>query len=155
MSATPGTIEQLLRDLIALEDVHIGASSGGDGFFTLIYRGPHGPVNTFTMDWEALSNTVWIHLETEPAALFTRLAAIRTVRFDRRPDGHAPEKESLSVLVTGWNSDAHLSFHFGHLYEEQGQPIAAQFALWKELRARYGGHDELRVEDGRLIPVAT
>ena len=47
-----------------------------------------------------------------------------------------------------------LMFAFQHLYVEQGEPIAARFARWEELRAKYGGRDKLRVENGRLIPLA-
>jgi hypothetical protein len=154
MSATSQSIEQLVQDLSDLNDVCLAIGSGGDGLFSAFLRGEHSPFRTFTMSWHTLSDTVWLHLEGEQWELFSRLGAIQRVYFDRRPDGHAPEYEALSVRLSGPGDGPSWSFIFGHLYDEQGKPIAERFVLWEELRAKYGGRNEMRVENGRLIPLA-
>jgi len=42
------------------------------------------------------------------------------------------------------------SSDFTPLYDKQGRPLDAPFARWQELRARYGGQDEVPVENGAL-----
>jgi hypothetical protein len=155
MSATPATVEQLIRDLLGLEDVGIGTHAS-DSLFSAHLGGKHGPVEKFSMGWrtlEEMEETAWLKVGSEQWTFFTRLGAVQRVRFERGPDPHAEGKERLLVLLFGQGSET-LGFSFGHLYDEQGQPIAARFALWEELRAKYGGRDELRVENGRIIPLA-
>jgi hypothetical protein len=173
MGATEETVERLLEDLCKLEDVEIETSTW-DGLFWSSYRGPHGPVQTF---W--FQDKLWFRLADEHGMLSTgpdamlggRSAsgalrdgehwmlsmgphAIREVYFQRGPDVHAPGREGLEVFLYGPQAGHQLAFHFQHLYDEQGEPIAARFARWEELRAKYGGRDKLRVENGRLIPLA-
>jgi hypothetical protein len=100
-------------------------------------------------------------LDGEQWGLFSRLDAIQRARFHRGPDGQCsfpgekiPGKEAVAVRLVGMNNETSLTFSFGHLYDEQGQPIAARFARWEELRAKHGGRDELRVENGRLTSLA-
>ena len=154
MSATPATVEQLIQDLLDLEDMHMGTGSG-DGLFTTFHEGKLGPPHFFS-----LGDTAYLGLDGEQWRLFAKLGAIQRVRFVRAPaltcirrpqDPQIAGEESLGVHLAGQNDHASLSFSFGHLYDEQDQPIAARFALWEALRAKYGGRDELRVENGRLI----
>jgi hypothetical protein len=156
MSATQATVEQLLRDLCDMEDIHIGTNSN-DSLFGTSYKGKHGPAKFFR-----LGDSLWLGLDGEQWGLFTKLDAIQRVRFVRAPEGgcarrpedQIPGEQSLTVRLVGLNDQTSLGFSFGHLYDEQKQPIAAQFARWEELRAKYGGQDELRVENGRLTPLA-
>jgi hypothetical protein len=155
MSATQATVEQLLRDLCDLEDMHIGTGSR-DGLFTTSHQAKHGPPHFFSLG----EHGAYLGLDGEQWRLFAKLDAIQRVRFVRAPaltcarrpeDPQIAGEESLAVHLVGQNDHASLSFSFGRLYDEQDQPIAARFALWKELRAKYGGHDELWVgKDGRL-----
>jgi hypothetical protein len=154
MGAAQQTVEQLLRDLCDLEDMHIGTGSV-DGLFTTSHEAKHGPPHFFS-----LGNVAYLGLDGEQWRLFAKLDAIQRVRFVRVPaltcirrpqDPQIAGEESLAVHLVGQNDHASLSFSFGHLYDEQDQPIAARFALWEALRAKYGGRDELRVENGRLI----
>src|SRR5258708_5954413 len=155
MSDAQETVEHLLRDLCDLEDMHIGTGSG-DGLFTTTQEAKHGPPHFFSLE----EHGFWLGLDGEQWRLFAKLDAIQRVRFVRVPalacarrpeDPQIAGEESLAVHLVGQNDHASLNFSFGHLYDEQDQPIAARFALWEALRAKYGGRDELRVENGRLI----
>jgi hypothetical protein len=156
MSATQATVEQLLRDLCDMEEIHIG-THGNDSLFGTTYRGKRGRPNFF---W--LGESLWLGLDGEQWRLFTKLDAIQRVRFVRAPEGgcarrpedRIPGEQSLTVRLVGPNDQTWLGFSFGLLYDEQKQPIAAQFARWEELRAKYGGQDELRVVNGRLTSSA-
>ena len=53
--------------------------------------------------------------------------------------------------ITGYYGGAMLRGSFAPLYDEQGRPVAAQFARWEALRAKYGGRDELRIENGAIV----
>ena len=154
MSASQQTVEQLLRDLFDLGDIHV-RTDASDALFRTDYTGNYGPPSFFSLH----EHGFWLGLYSEQWRLFAKLDAVRRVRFVRgvvppcirpRPE----EEEDLSVRLVGQNDDASLSFSFGRLYDEQGQPIAARFAQWEELRAKYGGRDELRVEEGRIISLA-
>ena len=154
MSASQQTVERLLRDLFDLGDIHVGTDSS-DGLFRTDYTGTSGSPHFFSLG----EHGFWLGLYPEQWRLFAKLDAVRRVRFVRgvvppcirpRPE----EEEDLSVRLVGKNEDAVLSFSFGRLYDERGQPIAARFSQWEELRAKYGARDELRVEDGRLVPYA-
>jgi hypothetical protein len=83
-----------------------------------------------------------------------QFAAVKRVRFVREPDAHAPEHETLSVRFVGASNAATLRASFTPLYDEQNQPIARQFARWEELRAKYGGRDEVRVENATILACA-
>ncbi len=75
------------------------------------------------------------------------------VRFVRAPDPHAPDRETVSIHLVGPNGEA-MRGHFAPLYDDRGQPLAAPFARWGELRTKYGGQDEVKVEHGMLAPSA-
>jgi hypothetical protein len=150
MSTTPATVEQLLRDIFDLGDIQIGTDSST---FRTDYSGKYDPPSFFSLH----EHGFWLGVYSEQWRLFAKLDAVRRVRFVRglvppcirpRPE----EEEDLSVRLVGQNDDAALSFSLGRLYDEQAQPIAARFAQWEELRAKYGGQDELRVENGKLTP---
>src|SRR5260370_42109622 len=84
-----------------------------------------------------------------------QLGPVKRVRFVREPDPHAPEHETLSIRLVGANGVSSLRANFAPLYDDQNQPLAAPFARWEELRAKYGGRDEAWVEEGMLVaPVA-
>jgi len=83
-----------------------------------------------------------------------QFAAVRRVRFVREPDGHAPGHETLSVRFVGASNTATLRANFTPLYDEQNRPITTQFARWEELRAKYGGRDEVPVENATMLPSA-
>src|SRR5438552_2817054 len=152
MTAAPATVEQLLQELCDLEDMQIGTHSS-DSLFGTTYSGKHAPPHFFR-----LGTSAWLGLAGEQWQLFTKLDAIQRVRFARAPEGgctrrpedQIPGEESLSVHLIGLNNEATLTFAFGHLYDQQKQPVPARFARWEALRAKYGGCDELRVENGRL-----
>jgi hypothetical protein len=158
MGAAQQTVEQLLRDLCDLKDMQIGTGSG-DGLFTTTYEAKHGAPHFFSLG----EHGFWLGLDSEQWRLFAKLDAIRRVRFVRAPalacarrpeDPQIAGEESLAVHLVGQSDHASLFFAFGWLYDEQDQPIAARFARWEALRAKYGGCDELRVQNGRLIPLA-
>jgi hypothetical protein len=152
MSATPATVEQLIRELLDLEDVGMETHSS-DNLFWMYLHGKHGPVEKFTMGQGTPPDTEWLRVDGEQWGFFTNLGAVQRVRFDREPDPHADGKERLLVRLFGQGSEP-LGFGFGRLYDEQGQPVPARFALWEALRAKYSGREELRVEKGRLISPA-
>jgi hypothetical protein len=146
MSVTQATIEQLFRDRGDLEDLEIATVSS---LFGSYYRGNHGPVQTF---W--LQDKLQFRLDREQWSLFSTPDAFDRVHFQRGPDVHTPGREGLVVWLFGRDHGHGLAFHLQRLYDEQGEPIAARFALWEELRAKYGGCDQLRVENGRLTPLS-
>jgi hypothetical protein len=136
-------VERLFQDMVSSGSVQLSLISG-DGFFWghLAGAGRESP----TCDCHA---DLW-GAKTENWSLYARLGATRQVRFVREPDPHAPERESLSIRFIGPNGSSMLRGSFAPLYDEQGQPVAAQFDRWGALRAKYGGRDEVHVEDGRL-----
>jgi hypothetical protein len=148
MDATQATAERLIEELWVLEEVGVEIHSG-DGLFGSFLNGKHRPAHRFTLDQH-----LFFRLDSEQWTVYTRPDSVQRVRFLRGPDPDAAGKERRGVLLFGLNKEPTLTFTFGHLYDEQGEPIAARFALWEELRAKYGGHDELRVENGRLTPWA-
>jgi hypothetical protein len=135
-------IERLIQDLFASDEVEFSVVSGDHLFIAFLPGGAlrfraHGSLSQVkAAGWQ----------------LFSELGgAIRRARFIREPDHHDPEQESLSVHLIGANGMSALRFSFTHLYDDKKQPIAARFGRWAELRAKYGGQDEVEVEkDGRL-----
>lgn len=94
----------------------------------------------------------WWKVETPSFHIHAQLGAIRKVRFERRVSSHNRERESLCLWLIGPSHEALLRCYFTRLYEPDGTPNAAQFALWDELQARYaGGGDEVEVEDGKIL----
>jgi len=138
-------VERLFREMIASGSVALSVTPG-DGFFW-VHLGSAGQVST-TCDCHA---DLWA-TRTPHWALYARLGAARLVRFVREPDPHAPHRESLSIRFVGPEGGAIVRGSFAPLYDDQGRPVAAQFARWEALRAKYGGQDELRVQDGAMLP---
>jgi hypothetical protein len=136
-------IERLLQDMVGSRNVELSVASG-DGFFSVHLAGMAKETPRCDCHQE-----LWI-TETNGWTLYARLGDTRQVRFVREPDGHAPERETLSVRLIGPNGGSLLKGSFKPLYDEQNQPIAAQFARWEELRAKYGGRDEVPVVAGAL-----
>ena len=73
------------------------------------------------------------------------------MRFLRVADPHDPEHEVLHVHLLGPDGGSLLRVELAPLYDEQNQPIAAQFNRWGELQARYGGRKELEVREGQIL----
>jgi len=134
-------VERLFREMVASGPVELSVTPG-DGFFW-VHLGGAGQEST-TCDCHA---ELWA-ARTEHWAVYARLGAAREVRFVRAPDPHAPDRESLSIRFVGPDGAAMVRGSFAPLYDEQGQPVAAQFARWEALRAKYGGRDEVPVENG-------
>jgi len=63
----------------------------------------------------------------------------RAVRIIRARDPQASARETVSVRLVGPSGDSLLSASLTPLHEQHDQPVAAQFARWEALRARYGG----------------
>jgi hypothetical protein len=47
--------------------------------------------------------------------------------------------------------DPALGCYFLGLYDDLKRPIAARFDRWETLRARFGGRDEVAVENGAIV----
>ena len=150
MGATPATVEQLLRDLHEHEDVSYETISG-DGLFFTYLRGK--PVFTH-FSGSSTTPGSWFRFEAGDWGLWSTFDAIKGVRFVRAPEHDDPERETLSIRLVGANDRPWLGCVFVGLYDEQKQPVPARFARWEALRAKYGGCDELRVENGRLACLA-
>jgi hypothetical protein len=133
----------LLQDLVDSENVEFSVVSG-DGFFIarLGGREKEGDHCTCHAHIWSINSRAWV-LHVHPAAT-------QRVRFVREPDPHAPARESLTVQFLGPNGPSLVRAHFTPLYDDQGRPLAAPFARWQELRAKYGGQDELPAEGGAL-----
>jgi hypothetical protein len=153
MSATQTTpprngIERLLQDLVDSENVAFSVVSG-DRFFSAHLRGSRKEALRCTCHAD-----VW-SIEAGPWTVHTWPANTQRVRFVREPDPHRPAHESLSVQFVGPNGQSQLRAHFTPLYDEREQPLPAPFARWEELRANYGGRDEVAVDQGALrLPAA-
>jgi hypothetical protein len=147
MDATAATVEQLLQDLYDHEDVSYETISG-DGLFFTYLRGKPNPPRFWI---PSTSQSGWFRLEGEEWGLWSRLDAIKAVRFVRAPEHDDPERETLSIRLVGPNDRPWLGCTFVGLYDEQKRPVPARFARWEALRAKYGSRDELRVENGLLI----
>jgi hypothetical protein len=144
---TPGPrndIERLLRDMVASDSME----------FSVVSRGHFFSVSLGSLARETLHCSchadVWI-ARTSGWSLYAWPDNTERVRFFRAPDPHAPERETLGIHLVGPNGEA-LRGHFIPLYDERGQPLAAPFARWQELRAKYGGQDEVEVENGMVAP---
>jgi hypothetical protein len=138
-------IEQLLQDMLVSQNVELSVASG-DGFFWVSLAGTAKETPRCDCHQE-----LWI-TQTSGWTLYARLGDTRRVRFVREPDGHAPERETLSIRLFGPNGESLLKGSFKPLYDDQVRPIAAQFARWEALRAKYGGRDEVKVEEGAIVP---
>jgi hypothetical protein len=137
-------VERLFQEMVASGPVELSVTPG-DGFFW-VHLGGAGRESA-TCDCHA---DLWA-ARTEHWSLYARLGAARQVRFVREADPHAPDRESLSIRFTGPESGAMVRGSFAPLYDERGQPVAAQFARWEALRAKYGGRDELQIENGAVV----
>jgi hypothetical protein len=138
---------RLIKELCDREEVEFATIAGGGLFFTYLH-GHHGPPRL----WASLqSQHDWFRVEGEGWGLWSQLGAVRRLRFVREPDSHAPGRETLSIHLVTTDDAPSLRFNFRSLYDDQGQPIAARFAYWEALRERYGGRDEVRVENGTLM----
>jgi hypothetical protein len=139
-------IERLLQDMLASDNLEFSVVSR-DHFFSV---GLGGRAR------EALHCSchadVWI-VRTSGWSLFAWPGNTERVRFVRAPDPHAPERETLGIHLLSPNGEA-LRGQFAQRYDEWGRPLAAPLARWEELRAKYGGQDEVAVENGMLaLPV--
>jgi hypothetical protein len=52
----------------------------------------------------------------------------------------------------GSNGQFLVRAHIRPLYDDQNRPLAASFAFWEALRAKYGGKDEIAADQGTLQP---
>ena len=140
-------IERLLQDIAASPGVQLRVDSG-DNVFIVWLAGETAPrCGCHAETWWTAGTDHW--------HLMAQFGAVKRVRFVREPDPHAPEQETLSIRLVGANGASSLRASFAPLYDDQHQPLAAPFARWEELRAKYGGRDEVRVEEGMLVaPVA-
>jgi hypothetical protein len=150
MSATPAVeprndVERLLRDLAHSESVEFAVVSG-DGLFITWLRGSERETPECSCHRDSWS------VVTRAWALHFRSGVVRSVRFVREPDVHSPQHESLSVQFVGSDGRSLLRAHFRPLYDDQDRPLAAPFASWEALRAKYGGQDEIAAEQGTLQP---
>src|SRR5438309_10737867 len=112
-------IERLLQEMLVSRNVELSVASG-DGFFWATLAGT--AMETPRCDCH---QELWI-TQTSGWTLYARLGDTRQVRFVREPDGHAPQRETLSIRLVGPNGQALLKGSFKPLYDEQGRPIAAQ-----------------------------
>jgi hypothetical protein len=142
-AAPRNDVERLLQEIAASNRVQFRVDSD-DGLFLVWLTGKAAPQCGCHAD-------TWWTAGSEGWNLMARFDAIRRVRFVREPDAHVPGLETLSIRFAGANGAASLRASFTPLYDEQNQPIATQFARWEELRANYGGRDELRVEHGSIV----
>lgn len=137
-------VERLFQEMVATGPVELSLLPG-DGFFW-VHLGGAGR-ETLACDCHA---DLWA-VRTDAWSVYVKLGAARQVRFVREPDPHAPERESLSIRFVGPSGSSMLRGSFQPLYDDQARPIPAQFARWEALRAKYGGHDELQVENGAVL----
>jgi hypothetical protein len=136
-------IGRLLQELAADPNVQLRVDSG-DGLFIAWLSGKEIARSGCHADQ-------WWSVGAEGWNLMALFGAVQRVRFVREPDAHRPEREALSIRLAGGNGAATLSVSFTPLYDDQDRPLAGTFARWEELRARYGGRDEIRAENGTLI----
>ena len=94
------------------------------------------------------------NVETEHWHVHGLISVIRGVRFERGPGGIAgPGTEILSIHLLDAASTPLLSFTLTDRYDAQGRPIPERFALYEELKRRYGkrdGQDVVPCENGML-----
>ena len=84
-----------------------------------------------------------------------RVDEIAGVRFVREPNPfpHFPGEESLIVCFDGPDGGGVLACYLAGLYD--GQTFRQDKVIaWQNLRERYGGRQESRVEGGSLHPTA-
>ena len=139
-------IERLLRDMVASDNMEFSVVSNGHFFSVGL-----GGLARETLHCRCHAD-VWIAI-TSAWHLYAWPGNTARVRFARAPDPHAPDRETLGIHLVGPHGGA-LRGQFTPLYDDQGQPLAAPFARWEELRAKYGGQDEVEVENGMLAPPA-
>jgi hypothetical protein len=137
-------VERLVQELVEAGSVRLSAHSG-DGFF-MVGLAPPGQEQARC----SCHRDLW-SIGTNSWALHARLGTTRRVRFMRMPDPHDPEREVLHVQLIGPDGASLLRVELSPLYDEQNQPIAAQFNRWEELQARYGGREELEVREGQIL----
>jgi hypothetical protein len=150
MSATGETfeprndIERLLQDMVASEGMVLGVGSA-DRFLSVHLAGLAKETAHCSCHED-----VWI-ARTSAWHIYAWPNNTEKVRFVRAPDPHAPDRETLGIDLVGPNGEA-LRGQFTPLYDDQDQPLVAPFARWAALRAKYGGQDEVEVENGMLAP---
>ena len=137
-------VERLVQDILRSGIVRFSLSSG-DGFFHVNLSDPGQEQAVCSCHHEQ-----WI-VRTASWTVSARLDNTQRVRFVRRRDPHHPEREDLSINLIGPNGQTALSGYFGQLYDDPNRPLAAPFARWEELRAKYGGREEVLVLGGRII----
>ena len=84
-------------------------------------------------------------VETAGWHLHARLSAIQRVRFVRAPSDHFAGQDALSIRLEDDHGGVLLTAYFIKLYDPENRPLAGRFACWEELRARYGGRDDVMV----------
>jgi hypothetical protein len=150
MSATqetvgPGSdVGRLLQDIADSPSVQLRVDSGDNLFIVWLMGKNEAQYGCHADQWWTAGTDRW--------HVMAKYGAIQRVRFVRAPDPHTPERETLSIRLTGVGGSSTLRADSTPLYDEQNQPIAAPFARWEELRAKYGGGNEVRVENGMMIP---
>ncbi len=132
-------VDQLLQDVAASPGVQLRVDAG-DGLFIVWLSGENAPRCGCHAD-------TWWTGGTDHWHVMAQFSAVKRVRFVREPDAHSPERETLSIRLVG-SSGASLRASFTPLYDDRNQPLAAAFDRWEELRAKYGGREEIGVEDG-------
>jgi putative heme iron utilization protein len=141
----PGNdLERLIVELFGLEHTIFTVTSGDNlAIAELMGRGSpyfgHG----------------WWKVETSGFHIHAQVGAVKRVRFLRQPSDHVPGQESLSIWLVGPNGESLLRCYLTQLYRNETEPIAERFAVWEDLRARYGaGRDEVAVSDGAMAAPA-
>jgi hypothetical protein len=120
-------------------------SSGNRMFLAgLRVSGQEPPQCSCHQDLWSLGTSTWV--------LHLRPTSVRRLLFVREPDMHAPERESLSIEFVGSNGQSLVRAYFRPLYDAEDRPLATSFARWEALRARYGGQDQIAVDQGALQP---
>jgi len=138
-------VERLLQEIARSGDARLRVDSG-DGLFIAWLSGQTAPQCGCHAD-------AWWTAGTEGWHLMAQFGAVHQLRFVREPDGHHPGQEALSIRFIGPNGMSSLRADYAPLYDDRGEPIDDRFARWEAVRARYGGQNELRVENGMILPL--
>src|SRR5882724_7497950 len=116
-------IGRLFQDIADSANVQLRVDSGDDLFIVWLAGKDAIRYGCHSDRWWTAGSDRW--------NLMARFGAIKRVRFVRAPDAHAPERETLSIRLVGANGVSTLRADFAPLYDDQNQPIAAQFARWE------------------------